>query len=78
MVKNIQVRPLEINPLGVLIAYIFIVIAKEKYIIIPKADLAISIDFLDDWSFVLDKISNAVESGESELILDGRKKSWQI
>ena len=39
MVKNIQVRPLEINPLGVLIAYIFIVIAIEKFIIIPKADL---------------------------------------
>ena len=28
-----------------------------------------------DIEFVLDKISNAVESGESELILDGRKKS---
>ena len=27
-----------------------------------------------DIEFVLDKISNAVESGESELILDGRKK----
>ena len=39
MVKNIQVRPLEINPLGVLIAYIFISIAIEKFIIIPKADL---------------------------------------